>query len=716
MEKIKNFILISLSLLLFFSTSNFATWTVSAEEDVTKVNRFYSADEVVSGTTIPNARVTYEGPNKRGEKQEVFSALANKEGVFKLFVESHRPDTTFKIHTYDSTGKYIESDEVFVLRASLNAAFSIYYVDDEPTYVQGPTKRILPVLRYNASPGSKIEIIIDNKVIKSFIVERAGILRPTEVELGDFVKMRVSKGDIVKTYESMATPLNTWDYLFLPYPIFTSRVTTWSDSISIYLPPNLKYSGLFNKTNSDYPAEPPTLFTTGETGIVKQFFNENTTLKDLKPLTLYEDEFENVVYNYFFTLKTSTKPEIDPVSQITKEITGFATASSIITVFDEQKNKLGESTADENGKFAVPVSNLTPDTVIKIETTMPNTDKSDYIYTSVEEVYIEELSDNNAYITGQSSFGTTAEVFLLEPASLSSNATKAIAGSTALATNSKKSIGTFTLSNNSTFKLNIGKQKANSIVQVVLKEGGKSLTLPSKTVKDKTAPVISGAANKSIPINSTFNAKTNVSAKDNVNGTLTSAIKVSGTVNTKKKGTYNLIYTVTDKSGNQTKITRKITVVDNVKPVISGAANKTIRLNSSFNPKTSVTAKDNIDGSLTSKIKVTGTVNTKKKGTYTLKYTVTDSSKNVTTVTRKITVDSTKPVISGAKSKTIKLRSSFSSKTGVTAKDNLDGNLTSKIKVTGTVNTKAKGSYTLTYTVTDKSNNKAVVKRKITVK
>lgn len=119
---------------------------------------------------------------------------------------------------------------------------------------------------------------------------------------------------------------------------------------------------------------------------------------------------------------------------------------------------------------------------------------------------------------------------------------------------------------------------------------------------------------------------------------------------------------------------------------------------------------------MTSKIKVTGTVNTKKKGTYTLKYTITDSSKNTATVTRKITVDSTKPVISGAKSKTIAYNSTFNPKSGVSAKDNLDGSLTSKIKITGTVNTKKKGTYTLTYTVTDKSKNKAEVKREITVK
>ncbi|MBT2716190.1 DUF5011 domain-containing protein [Bacillus sp. ISL-57] len=98
------------------------------------------------------------------------------------------------------------------------------------------------------------------------------------------------------------------------------------------------------------------------------------------------------------------------------------------------------------------------------------------------------------------------------------------------------------------------------------------------------------------------------------------------------------------------------------------------------------------------------------------KYTITDSSKNTATVTRKITVDSTKPVISGAKSKTIAYNSTFNPKSGVSAKDNLDGSLTSKIKITGTVNTKKKGTYTLTYTVTDKSKNKAEVKRKITVK
>ncbi|GHI01102.1 immunoglobulin-like domain-containing protein [Neobacillus kokaensis] len=237
-----------------------------------------------------------------------------------------------------------------------------------------------------------------------------------------------------------------------------------------------------------------------------------------------------------------------------------------------------------------------------------------------------------------------------------------------------------------------------------------------KKLVDSKKPVISGVVSKSIPINSKFSPKTGVKAMDNADGDITSAIKVMGTVNTKKKGTYYVTYTVADWSKNTAVVKRKITVYDHVKPVISGAANKTIRLNSSFNPRAGVTARDNVDGSLTSKIKISGFVNTKKKGTYTLKYTVTDSSKNAVTVTRKITIDRTKPVISGAKSKTIRYKSSFNPKTGVTAKDNVDGNLTKKIKVTGKVNTKKKGTYTLTYTVTDQSKNQAAVKRKIIVK
>ncbi|MFP5108799.1 SpoIID/LytB domain-containing protein [Neobacillus sp. C211] len=84
-------------------------------------------------------------------------------------------------------------------------------------------------------------------------------------------------------------------------------------------------------------------------------------------------------------------------------------------------------------------------------------------------------------------------------------------------------------------------------------------------------------------------------------------------------------------------------IVDNIKPVISGATSKTIYVNTTFDPRVGVTARDNSDGDVTSAIKINGLVNSKTPGVYTLTYTVTDSSGNETTVTRQITVTLASP-------------------------------------------------------------------------
>lgn len=74
------------------------------------------------------------------------------------------------------------------------------------------------------------------------------------------------------------------------------------------------------------------------------------------------------------------------------------------------------------------------------------------------------------------------------------------------------------------------------------------------------------------------------------------------------------------------------------------------------------------------------------------------------------------PEIKGATDKTINQGDTFNALTGVTATDAEDGDLTSKIKVTGTVDTSKQGVYPLTYTVTDAANETTTVDRKITVK
>lgn len=79
--------------------------------------------------------------------------------------------------------------------------------------------------------------------------------------------------------------------------------------------------------------------------------------------------------------------------------------------------------------------------------------------------------------------------------------------------------------------------------------------------------------------------------------------------------------------------------------------------------------------------------------------------------------DKEKPTIKlkGDSTVTITLNSKYEEK-GATATDNVDGDLTSKIEISGTVDVKKVGTYTITYKVKDKAGNEATVTRKVVVK
>ena len=95
---------------------------------------------------------------------------------------------------------------------------------------------------------------------------------------------------------------------------------------------------------------------------------------------------------------------------------------------------------------------------------------------------------------------------------------------------------------------------------------------------------------------------------------------------------------------------------------------------------------------------------------------ITNNKKENTTKTQ-TEEDTTKPVITllGAKKVTINVGDKYKD-AGATAEDNIDGNLTNKIKKSGKVDTKKAGTYTIKYTVTDKAGNKASKSRIVIVK
>lgn len=171
------------------------------------------------------------------------------------------------------------------------------------------------------------------------------------------------------------------------------------------------------------------------------------------------------------------------------------------------------------------------------------------------------------------------------------------------------------------------------------------------------APVIH-ATDKTITVGDTFDPKADITATDEEDGNLTSKIIVEkNDVDTTKAGKYEVTYKVTDNQGATCTKTIAVTVnpkmeVLNEAPTID-AADKTITVGDTFDPKAGVTAKDAEDGDLTDKIEVVkNTVDTKKAGKYEVTYKVTDSDGATRTKTIKVTVKEKAPAPSTDKDKT----------------------------------------------------------------
>lgn len=80
------------------------------------------------------------------------------------------------------------------------------------------------------------------------------------------------------------------------------------------------------------------------------------------------------------------------------------------------------------------------------------------------------------------------------------------------------------------------------------------------TITDNELPTIT-LNDTTIYVGQDFNPLSEVCAQDNVDGDISSKIKVSGTVDSSNEGSYKLAYTVVDSSNNQTEKTREINVI-----------------------------------------------------------------------------------------------------------------------------------------------------------
>lgn len=186
-------------------------------------------------------------------------------------------------------------------------------------------------------------------------------------------------------------------------------------------------------------------------------------------------------------------------------------------------------------------------------------------------------------------------------------------------------------------------------------------------------------------------------------------VTVSGEVDTEKLGTYTVTYRARYLWLSKT-VKREVKVVDATAPVITLNNRGTVTLPGEDYVEEGYTAVDDYDGDITHKVQVRAEGDT-------LYYTVADSSGNETTVLRTILrADLVSPVITlnGDAIMTIKAGGTYT-EPGFSAADNVDGDLTAKVQVSGTVDTYRAGTYTVAYTVTDAYGNTATAERTVVV-
>lgn len=152
-------------------------------------------------------------------------------------------------------------------------------------------------------------------------------------------------------------------------------------------------------------------------------------------------------------------------------------------------------------------------------------------------------------------------------------------------------------------------------------------------VKDLEPPKITLKGDSDIKVcpNKKFNDP-GYEAWDDYDGDLTDKVK------TTLKGDH-IIYQVSDKAGNSTKIERKITKIDDQLPTINLKGSQELIWylgNQYIDP--GYMASDNCDGDLTDKVQVKGEVNVNKSGNYQLTYQVSDSGGNTYSVQRTVKV------------------------------------------------------------------------------
>lgn len=230
-------------------------------------------------------------------------------------------------------------------------------------------------------------------------------------------------------------------------------------------------------------------------------------------------------------------------------------------------------------------------------------------------------------------------------------------------------------------------------------------------VQDNTAPVITlegGTVGYYSP-GYTY-IETGFTASDNYDGDLTSQV-------VRTESPTAITYSVKDSYGNETTVVRSLVCQDIVAPTITlNVGDKLIIAEGSTFVDPGFIAIDDVDGDISANVITSGTINSSIYGKQYLTYTVVDSSGNIYQAQRVVVVQEfTPPQLYLAGTCAFIRAGQPYVEPGYNAFDDIDGDVTADVMVTGVLDTNTVGIYPLTYTAVDSSLNVTTLTRTVYV-
>lgn len=181
----------------------------------------------------------------------------------------------------------------------------------------------------------------------------------------------------------------------------------------------------------------------------------------------------------------------------------------------------------------------------------------------------------------------------------------------------------------------------DKIVYTVTDASGNETNIERAIVyRDIDGPVVTllGDSEVLLEVDATYEEK-GATAMDETDGDVTANITVTGSVDTRTPGAYEIKYTVKDAAGNVGEATRIVRVRDTEAPVLTLAGEKKLYIKrGEAYAEPGYTAVDSIEGDMAARVTVEGEVDTEKLGVYTLTYKVQDSFGNEATEQRDVIV------------------------------------------------------------------------------